>query len=116
MNSDVFVWDIIKRGEQQGVPSWICKLQQNEIDALVEKQRCSVHTNVVDESYITFLEQQISLGARGPQWSGILKKRIDELKRFIGKNVSTVMFACDEVTVTIRIDPEMETILFVEVV
>jgi len=111
-NNDI--WKVITNGESKGIPVWICRMRLSEISDFVREQRFSYKTGKVDLSYIRFLEEQIALGARGPEWGEILKKRLSALREYVGRAVTTVMIARGDLTVTNRIDPEALTILDVE--
>jgi hypothetical protein len=63
-----------------------------------------------DSSYIEFLDGQIALGPRGPEWTEILKRRKEALLPY-----------CDRITwsgniagFTVRIDPEKQTVILWE--
>lgn len=50
--------------------------------------RPSIEKVKYDQSYIDFLQQQISLNARGEQWTNILKSRLSALSPFVNKEVT----------------------------
>lgn len=108
------IWEVITNGEAREVPDWICKTSFGEAHALVMNEALSCKTEVVDISYIRFLEEQIALGVRGAEWGKILEERLSTLRPLLGHAVTTVMIANGESTVTIRIDPESQKILHVE--
>lgn len=111
---DEHIWQIITKSESDEVPAWIRKMQLPEANALMKEQKISCESNIVDLSYICFLEQQIALGVRGPEWTKIMQRRLAALKTHVGKPVTTVMIAKDNLTITIRIDPKLQRILHVE--
>lgn len=70
-----------------------------------------VEQHSFDQSYIEFLDTQIRLCSRGPEWTERLKKRRAGLLRFTGRQLlrSSLHIGSDDYTV--EVDPEAGTVV-----
>ena len=88
------------------LPSWA--------QSHVESAR-DVQMRVFDQSYIEFLDEQITLSPRGPEWTGILQKRRDVLLAFCDKPLINGVISAGRKHCSIKVDPESKTIVHWEI-
>lgn len=113
MRSEREIWKLITSSQSGTVPSWIRNLS-SDVDELSKQQKFRSEEKVVDPSYLQFLDQQIALEPRGPEWTEVLKKRRVSLSPYVGKAVITVSVVENDRMATIRIDPEEGKIFDIE--
>jgi hypothetical protein len=77
-------------------------------------RQSAVEEHSFDQSYIAFLDTQIRLNPRGPEWTERLKKRREGLLPFTGRRLlrSSLHIGSDDYTV--EVDPEAETVVYWE--
>jgi len=83
--------------------------------AVREAARLSViEEHSLDQSYIVFLDEQISLSPRGPEWTERLKQRREGLLPLTGRRLlrSTLRVGSDDYTV--EVDPEATAVVYWE--
>jgi hypothetical protein len=68
----------------------------------------------IDESYLSFLDEQIQLNARGSAWTERLKRRREELAPFCGVPLLSGSIRGGTSDFTVYIDPEKRTIAYWE--
>ena len=73
-----------------------------------------VEEHSFDQSYITFLDTQIRLSPRGPEWTERLRRRREGLLPFTGRRLlrSSVHVGSDDYTV--EVDPEAAAVVYWE--
>jgi len=90
----------------------------SDIPALLREMAPSVTSLCVDtfdQSYIEFLESQIRLEPRGPEWTAVLSRRKDILQAYCDRPLIDAHVPTDKnVTFWIKVDPEPETLVFWE--
>ncbi len=64
-----------------------------------------------DESYIAFLDEQIQLSPRGPEWAEILKRRREILLPFCNITLVSGQIRSGGFIHLIKIDPKTKTIV-----
>ena len=64
-----------------------------------------------DESYIEFLDTQIGLSPRGPEWTERLKSRRAALLPFVGVTLLRGRVQVGEVDFTVEIHPETKVVV-----
>ena len=64
-----------------------------------------------DESYIGFLDEQISLSPRGPEWTERLTRRRAALLPFCGITLLRGRVQVGEVVFTVEIDPKTRAVV-----
>ena len=69
----------------------------------------------VTESYLDFLKEQISLNARGEEWTAILRRRLNALDPFKGRELIQVSFAKGKNQCFVRVEPTSLNIVHWEV-
>jgi len=67
-----------------------------------------------DESYIEFLDTQIRLSPRGPEWTERLKKRRAALFPFCGVRLLRGTIRTDGADFTVRVDPQAKAVIYCE--
>jgi hypothetical protein len=72
------------------LPSWTREIVSEGSEFLPEE--VTLEEEAFDASYIEFLEEQIRLGPRGPEWNRILEARKTALERYV-----------DQVLVNVRV-------------
>jgi hypothetical protein len=77
-------------------------------------RQSAVEQHSFDESYIAFLDTQIRLSPRGPEWAERLKRRREGLLPFTGRQLlsSSLHVASDDYWV--EVDPEAEAVVYWE--
>ena len=75
-----------------GLPKWAIKLLDSTSDEMVHPPRdfVSVESRVVSRSYLDFLNEQIELQPRGPEWNTVLQNRLNALKEWIGESYKVI--------------------------
>ena len=93
-------------------------MQLPPMDASTEGQDASpsVEEKAVAVDYIEFLHEQIKLGARGPEWTELLKRRITVLEPYVNRRVITVMCRREPFCATIKICSETMEAIGLEVI
>jgi hypothetical protein len=69
---------------------------------------------LVEQSYLSFLEQQIALQPRGPEWTKVLQRRLESLKNYCGKKLASGIVSEGEKNCFIKLSPESKKILYWE--
>jgi hypothetical protein len=102
---------------QQAQLSWDAVSQLPTLDATTIGQHAAptVEQKVVAPDYLGFLREQIKLAARGQEWSATLRNRLIALEPFVGKQLLTAMFSYKPHSATLRVSPETEQLVHVEV-
>jgi hypothetical protein len=73
-----------------------------------------VEESCFDSSYIQFLDEQIRLSPRGPEWTAILRRRRDGLHSFCGVPLVSGHIRYGRFDVWIKIDPKTRAVVFWE--
>lgn len=74
---------------------------QNQIDSIT-----NVEWRNFDQSYLEFLDEQISLGARGPEWTERLKIRRDAFSKFSDREHLSCQLETDGLVWDFRVLPD----------
>ena len=74
-----------------------------------------VKLTAIPQDYLDFLEEQIRLGARGPEWNDVLRLRRNALKPFVGKEVLTISIYRFPDTVGLYLEPKTGRLLNAEI-
>lgn len=74
----------------------------------------SFEERILDRSYLSFLEEQIALEPRGPEWTRVLQKRLEALKDYCGKNLLSGIISEGDKNYFITISAESKKILYWE--
>ena len=88
-----------------------------ELPAWVRDNVGSVHgfeEKILDQSYLNFLEEQIALSPRGPEWNRVLQKLRAALTNYCGKQLASGIVSQEKKHCFIKIDPESKRILYWE--
>jgi hypothetical protein len=88
------------------LPAWV---QTNAASARGLEER------VLDPSYLSFLDEQITLSPRGPEWTKVLQKRRHALGDCCGKNLISGIVSQGERNCFLKIDPQSKKILYWEI-
>ena len=84
------------------LPTLLCE-HAGEVKALEESR--------FDESYIEFLDTQIRLSPRGPEWTERLKHRRADLLPFCDATLLRGRVRVSEVDFTVEIDPKTRAVI-----
>jgi hypothetical protein len=71
----------------------------------------SVEIHSFDQSYIQFLEEQIELEARGPEWTELLKRRKVNLENYADRELARCRLFMGEYDYSIDVDPISRTVI-----
>lgn len=74
----------------------------------------SVEETTFDQTYIEFLEEQISLSPRGPDWTARLVKRKDACKPYCSVPLIGGRLELLEKDYSIRVDPSEGKVVYIE--
>jgi hypothetical protein len=74
----------------------------------------AVEESSFDESYIEFLDEQIRLNARGPEWREILRWRRDGLRSFCHVSLLSGHVSSGRYDTWIEVDPKKKAVVFWE--
>ena len=102
---------------QQAELNWAAVSQLPVVDVTSNGQHAApmIEQKVVAPDYLSFLREQIELGTRGREWSDVLRKRLTALEPFVGKQLIVATFYCKPHSATLRINPETNALVHVEV-
>jgi len=102
--------------QRQAQLSWEAVSQLPAFHATINGQDAAptVERKTVATDYLDFLREQIELNARGPHWSAVLKGRLTSLESLVGKQLIVASFYCKPHSATIRVNPETNAIVHVE--
>jgi hypothetical protein len=92
-------------------------LAASDLPAWVGKNVASVRgldEKILDQSYLDFLDEQIALSPRGPEWTKVLQKRRAALAGHCGKNSISGIISEGEKNCFVKIDSESKKILYWE--
>jgi hypothetical protein len=78
------------------------------------KEILTVRRNCFDESYLRFLDEQIQLAVRGPEWTERLRKRRAGLEDYCGVTLLDAFIRVGASDFLIYVDPETQTIVYCE--
>jgi hypothetical protein len=71
-----------------------------------------VEEHILDQSYLRFLEEQIDLAPRGPEWTNVLEKRREALSNYCGKPLLSGIISSAQKRCYIRTDPESKSVVY----
>ncbi len=121
-------WQTIVKalGELPNCPSWlkqqarlsweaVSRLPVLDGTSIEEHAVPTVEQKAVAPDYLDFLREQIELNARGPEWSDVLRQRLAALEPFVGKQLLVATFYCKPHSATVRINPQTNALVHVEV-
>jgi len=74
-----------------------------------------VEMHSFDESYIEFLDLQIRLCPRGPEWTEVLQRRRNALALFVGRNLLRGRVQVGDTVYSIEIEPELKAVIHWEI-
>jgi hypothetical protein len=103
--------------QQQAQLSWDAMSRLPALDGTIDGQDGApvVEQKAMTADYLDFLREQIELNARGSEWSTVLKNRLTALQPFVGKKLIVGSFYCKPHSATVRINPESNAVVLVEV-
>ena len=78
------------------------------------REALAVEESQFDESYIDFLDTQIRLEARGPEWTGRLRQRREGLRPFCGVTMVRGVIPAGERHFTVHVLPERRSVVYWE--
>jgi hypothetical protein len=64
-----------------------------------------------DESYIEFLDLQIGLCLRGPEWTEVLQRRRNALAPFVGRDLLRGRLQVGNTVYSIEVDPQSKSVI-----
>jgi hypothetical protein len=67
-----------------------------------------------DDTYLQFLDEQIHLSPRGPEWTAILRRRRDGLRPFCGVTLLSGRIRAGAYNTWVKVDPQRRTVVFWE--
>ena len=73
-----------------------------------------VEESCFDESYIQFLDEQIQLGSRGPEWTEILRRRREGLRSFCSVPLVSGHIHVGRFDTWVKVDPKTRVIVYWE--
>lgn len=73
-----------------------------------------VEESCFDASYIQFLDEQIQLSPRGPEWTAILRRRREGLRSFCGVPLISGHVRSGRFDTWVKIDPKTGAVVFWE--
>jgi hypothetical protein len=73
-----------------------------------------VEESSFDESYIEFLDEQIRLGPRGPEWTDILRRRREGLRPFCRVPLVSGHIRVGRFDTWVKVDPKRRAVVFWE--
>ena len=76
----------------------------------------TVEERMVSPDYLEFLREQIRLNTRGPEWLGLLNRRLAALEPFVGKQLLIATFHCKPNSATLRIRPDTKKLIHKEII
>jgi len=88
------------------LPAWIVEFQVSESD---------LRRHTFDKSYLDFLDEQITLSPRGPEWTQRLIQRKESLARHCDKELVVCSLGHGSDIATIEIDPATENVVYWEI-
>ena len=123
-----FDWTTIASAIKQlsNAPSWLNELgslcyedvlRLPKVDNTPKGQiaRPIVELTAILPDYLDFLEEQILLGARGPEWNDVLRLRRNALKPFVGKEALMISIYRFPDTATLYLEPKTGRSLHTEI-
>jgi hypothetical protein len=84
------------------LPAWV--REHAELVRGLDKSR-------FDETYLQFLDQQIELAPRGPEWTDRLRRRRATLQDFCGVTLLYGRYRLGDSEVSIRVHPETKAVV-----
>lgn len=73
-----------------------------------------VEESLFDESYIEFLDEQIRLSPRGPEWTEILRRRREGLCGFCRVRLVSGHIRVGRFDTWVKVDPKRQAVVFWE--
>jgi hypothetical protein len=77
-------------------------------------KQSAVERHCFDQSYIDFLDTQIQLSPRGPEWTQRLRKRREGLLPFVGQQLLSSSLPVGDDDYTVEVDPQEERVVYWE--
>jgi hypothetical protein len=90
-----------------------CEELPDEVRARADEAR-GIEETCFDESYIVFLEEQIELAPRGPEWTEILRRRREGLRPFCGVPLVSGHIRVGNSRISVRVDPKRLAVVYWE--
>lgn len=90
-----------------------CQELPADVRAHVAKAR-GVKESCFDESYIEFLDEQIRLNPRGPEWTEILRRRREGLRAFCYVPLLSGHIRVGRFDTWVKVDPKRRAVVFWE--
>jgi hypothetical protein len=67
------------------LPSWVAGVVAKPAMFALSQQTNALDSRKLDGSYLEFLEEQIRADASGPEWTAMLRRRLEGLRPWVGK-------------------------------
>ena len=110
-------WNNLRRkvASTSEVPIFASKILEMSWPDIKQKLLATVESKILNESYLSFLDEQIQLGARGEVWTDVLSRRKSALKPYVGKPLTTVSITSENgLALVIKFDPVNLDIVLIE--
>jgi hypothetical protein len=85
-----------------------------EVLRLHAHEACGVEERAFDETYIAFLDEQIGLSPRGPEWTARLRRRRAGLVRYCSIRMVRGRVRAGTSDFTVYIDPRVNAVAYWE--
>ena len=70
-----------------------------------------VSRSTFDQSYLDFLQEQIDLEPRGPEWTALMKARLDALTPYRDKPTLMGFIPVEDGLWSVRVDPAKQVVV-----
>jgi len=105
---------LLRQPEMQNFPAWVVHTLSASPERLFARDGVSLRTTRFDASYLEFLQTQIKLEPRGPEWSAVLRRRHDGLAPFLDTDLMNLSIHAGENNFSLYTHPESLKVLFWE--
>lgn len=109
-------WQIVAQqvNALAGLPGWAGEFCVRSLAALGKEAEVRLEEKECTPSYLDFLREQIHIGARGEEWTDLLKRRLSALEGCVGKRCSYMSVSEGGRSISIRFDPDSHRVIVTE--
>lgn len=110
------LWAALKKKAQEHfvIPNFAAEIFSQPWDFIEKAYSPNLETKPLDASYLAFLDEQIELGARGEEWSNVLRHRKTMLSPYVGRSLTTLSIPTSGGTVVIKFCSDDDSLVMFE--
>jgi len=110
------LWSALKQTIEKNytIPTYAAEVLAQSWSFIEKANLLNVESKLLDASYLAFLDEQIQLGARGEEWTNVLRRRKTQLSPYVDKILTTLTLQTAGGTVVIKFCGEDDSLVLFE--